>query len=262
MATKARSTWRALTASTTLPAELNGTSSTGRPRRRAASRARSTDTPRGWPSAPRLARIGLPKLIAARSLPVEPSSATAAAGRAGVRLGQPAQAASRAAAARHRMRRVGLRTSFHLDLGALDELDPELLSSLRNAPNCSGEGDSDTSVPSRASDGLHRGLLHGRSSWPRRPSSRPPAACRSARRSRTRTPGCSPAGRPRCMPGRSGTSGERSRVLTASAFSRPALTCGSTDGDVPKVTWVSPAITDWTAGRAAAIGNVRSSARR
>jgi hypothetical protein len=51
------------------------------------------------------------------------------------------------------------------------------------------------------------------------------------------------------MPGRSGTSGERSRVLTAIARSRPLEACGSTDGEVPKVSCVSPAITDWIAGR-------------
>ena len=50
------------------------------------------------------------------------------------------------------------------------------------------------------------------------------------------------------MPGRSGTSGERSRVLTAIARKRPPLTCGSTDGDVPNVNCVSPASTDWIAG--------------
>ena len=50
------------------------------------------------------------------------------------------------------------------------------------------------------------------------------------------------------MPGRSGTSGERSRVLTAIARSRPLLACGSTVGEVPKVSCVSPAITDWIAG--------------
>ena len=56
------------------------------------------------------------------------------------------------------------------------------------------------------------------------------------------------SGRPASfMPGRSGTSGERSRVLTAIARSRPLLACGSTEGEVPKVTCVSPAITDWIA---------------
>ena len=50
------------------------------------------------------------------------------------------------------------------------------------------------------------------------------------------------------MPGTPGTSDEPSRVLTASARRRPACTIGSTDGGVPKVTWVSPATTDWIAG--------------
>jgi len=49
------------------------------------------------------------------------------------------------------------------------------------------------------------------------------------------------------MPGMSGTSGERSRVLTASTRSRPPLACGNTEGEVPKVSCVSPAITDWIA---------------
>src|SRR5678815_1743908 len=49
------------------------------------------------------------------------------------------------------------------------------------------------------------------------------------------------------MPGRSGTSGERDSVLTASARSLPPLACGSTEGGVPNVTCVSPAITDWIA---------------
>src|SRR3954462_4156958 len=43
-------------------------------------RARSTDTPRGSPGAgSRVARIGLPKLIAARSLPLGASSVTGCA---------------------------------------------------------------------------------------------------------------------------------------------------------------------------------------
>jgi hypothetical protein len=50
------------------------------------------------------------------------------------------------------------------------------------------------------------------------------------------------------IPGRSGTSGERSRVLTASARSFPPLAWGSTEGDVPNVSCVSPAMTDWMAG--------------
>ena len=36
--------------------------------------------------------------------------------------------------------------------------------------------------------------------------------------------------------------------MTASARRRPALAIGSTDGGVPNVTCVSPAITDWIAG--------------
>ena len=50
------------------------------------------------------------------------------------------------------------------------------------------------------------------------------------------------------MPGRSGTSGERSRVVTASPRKRPAFTISSTDGGVANVTCVSPATTDCTAG--------------
>ena len=38
------------------------------------------------------------------------------------------------------------------------------------------------------------------------------------------------------------------RVLTAKPFKRPAWIMGKTEGGVPKVTWVSPAITDWMAG--------------
>ncbi|MNW16113.1 hypothetical protein D3C71_2148520 [compost metagenome] len=45
------------------------------------------------------------------------------------------------------------------------------------------------------------------------------------------------------MPGRSGNSGERSAVVTASGFSLPAWTMGMTEGGVPKVMSTSPAAT-------------------
>src|SRR5258707_1340852 len=80
MATKATSQALDLTASTTLPAAAKVTSSTETPNRRASSRDRSTDTPRGSPVTGSLvARTGLPKLIAARNVPDGASSATVAA---------------------------------------------------------------------------------------------------------------------------------------------------------------------------------------
>ena len=70
----------AVTASTTLPAAVNVTRSTGTFRRRPSSRARSTDTPTGSPVfASLLARIGLPKLIAARRRPSGASARTTSA---------------------------------------------------------------------------------------------------------------------------------------------------------------------------------------
>ncbi len=81
IATKPISTRAAVTASTTSPAAGKVTSATGTPRRRASSRDRSTDTPRGSPVAASLvARMGLPKLMAARNVPVGASSATGAGG--------------------------------------------------------------------------------------------------------------------------------------------------------------------------------------
>ena len=50
------------------------------------------------------------------------------------------------------------------------------------------------------------------------------------------------------MPGTPGTRGVRSRLVTASARSRPAFTSGSTDGGVANESCVSPASTDCTAG--------------
>src|SRR5260221_8981977 len=80
MATKATSQAFDLTASTTLPAALKGTNTRETPNRRASSRDRSTDTPRGSPVTGSLvARTGLPKLIAARNVPDGASSATVAA---------------------------------------------------------------------------------------------------------------------------------------------------------------------------------------
>src|SRR6476661_892712 len=64
-------------ASNTLPAASKVTNSIGTPRRLASSRASSADTPRGSPLAGSFcASTTLPKLIAARSLPVGASSAT------------------------------------------------------------------------------------------------------------------------------------------------------------------------------------------
>src|SRR5436190_3294508 len=64
-------------ASNTLPAASKVTNSTGTPRRLARSRASSVDTPRGSPLAGSFcASTTLPKLIAARSLPVGASSVT------------------------------------------------------------------------------------------------------------------------------------------------------------------------------------------
>src|SRR5919204_2885945 len=64
-------------ASNTLPAASKVTNSIGTPRRLASSRASSVDTPRGSPLAGSFcASTTLPKLIAARSLPVGASSVT------------------------------------------------------------------------------------------------------------------------------------------------------------------------------------------
>jgi hypothetical protein len=46
-------------------------------------------------------------------------------------------------------------------------------------------------------------------------------------------------------------------VLTAIARRRPPLACGSTDGAVPNVSCVSPAITAWIAGAPPRYGTVR-----
>ncbi|CFN75692.1 Uncharacterised protein [Bordetella pertussis] len=58
-----------VTASTDCPAVSNTRSSMPAFRRRANSRARSTDTPTAWPAASVPARMGLPRLMAARNLP-------------------------------------------------------------------------------------------------------------------------------------------------------------------------------------------------
>src|SRR5262245_3032424 len=79
---KARSTLPAFIASNTLPAASKGTSSIGTPARRASSRERSTETPLGAPSAPFCASTALPRLIAARSLPVGASSLRTSGGAA------------------------------------------------------------------------------------------------------------------------------------------------------------------------------------
>src|SRR5262245_10144815 len=69
-----------LSASNTLPAASNGTNSTCRPARRASSLARSTVTPRYSPPAPFCTRTPLPRLSAARSLPVGARSFTTSGG--------------------------------------------------------------------------------------------------------------------------------------------------------------------------------------
>ncbi|MNL18868.1 hypothetical protein D3C87_1400350 [compost metagenome] len=67
------------TASTEAAAFSNTTSSMPTPRRRANSRARSIDTPTGSPVvASLLARIGLPRLIEARSVPLGAKAVTRA----------------------------------------------------------------------------------------------------------------------------------------------------------------------------------------
>ncbi len=78
-----------VTASTDLVAAGNVTSSSGTPSRSASACARSTETPRGAPVAGSVpARIGLPRLIEARSLPLGASRATvAASGRNRVLIG-------------------------------------------------------------------------------------------------------------------------------------------------------------------------------
>ena len=64
------SAFSAVTASTDFPAESKTASSTSTLSQRPNSRAKSIETPTGTPSTPRLARMGLPKLMDARSLPV------------------------------------------------------------------------------------------------------------------------------------------------------------------------------------------------
>src|SRR5262245_21843284 len=79
---KARSAPPPFSASNTLPAASKGTSSIGTPVRRASSRERSTETPLSAPSAPFCASTALPRLIAARSLPVGASSLRTSGGAA------------------------------------------------------------------------------------------------------------------------------------------------------------------------------------
>ena len=55
------------------------------------------------------------------------------------------------------------------------------------------------------------------------------------------------------MPGTPGTSGVRSRLVTASAIRRPpgfcaVRTCGRTEGGVANDNWMSPASSAWTEG--------------
>ena len=70
----------AFTASNDLPAPSITTSSSGTPRRRASSRARSTVTPHGAPvTGLRCTSTGLPMLMAARSVPVGASDFTTSA---------------------------------------------------------------------------------------------------------------------------------------------------------------------------------------
>src|SRR5215831_8516404 len=115
IATKAMSHAPVFTASTTRPAAANGTISSGTPRRFASSRDRSTETPRGSPVAGSFeARTGLPKLIAARSLPVGASWDTTS----GVGLGGSDEQAAASAARRTAIRRIGLQR-LDLDLAEL-----------------------------------------------------------------------------------------------------------------------------------------------
>src|SRR3954449_12068132 len=79
-ATKAMSHTPDFAAAVTLPAASNGISSTGTPSRLPSSSARSTDTPAGRPAASLYASTGLPKLIAARRLPLGARSEAAPEG--------------------------------------------------------------------------------------------------------------------------------------------------------------------------------------
>src|SRR5450830_1544198 len=80
MAKKPKSAWPSTTASTDLPAVSNTTSAKGTASSRASSVARSTETPHGRPSSPRLARMGLPRLMDARSVPVGAKAVRTASG--------------------------------------------------------------------------------------------------------------------------------------------------------------------------------------
>src|SRR4030088_1540147 len=114
---------------------------------------------------------------------------------------------------------------------SLTSLIQNFESSPRNAAKSSGERDSETSVPSRASAALTSGFC---------------AASVIASNSLLTISGGVPtgtknpyqnampySGKPAsAMPGRSVTSGEYSRLFTASPRSRPALIIGSTDGGV------------------------------
>ena len=105
MATKAISTLASFTASTTWPAEVKVISSNFTPKRWANSRDKSTDTPRAWPVAgSRVARIGLPKLMAARKVPPGANSETVAAGA----LGADEQALNKVVRASARTTKTGV----------------------------------------------------------------------------------------------------------------------------------------------------------
>jgi hypothetical protein len=80
IATNSTSTLFSLAASNAFPAASKVTNSSGTPSRLASSRDRSAETPRGSPSGPFCASTPLPKLIAARSLPVGASSFSASGG--------------------------------------------------------------------------------------------------------------------------------------------------------------------------------------
>src|SRR5215475_3241200 len=85
--------------------------------RLASSRARSTETPRASPvAASRVARTGLPKLIAARSLPLGASSATAS----GVDAGAAAAGVTAAGAAANHGARMKVRAARTMQFLSID----------------------------------------------------------------------------------------------------------------------------------------------
>src|SRR5207244_2966870 len=110
-------------------AEVTTVSSTGTPSLRPSSRARSTETPRGSPvGESRVARTGLPTLIAARSLPVGASSAAG-----GAKAQAASMAASTTAAVRWKVVSIVMPGDCSLHLACMQGSRYDTIDALRGA---------------------------------------------------------------------------------------------------------------------------------